>query len=107
MYLVQCLNRAATVNPSGLATGSQERRRNWAESAVRIFRIGGGLSALGIANDGRVGILALNSDPYFEALFAVPAAGAAVVPISTRLAPTEIAFILEDSGAKALLVADP
>src|SRR5690242_1201074 len=104
MYLVQCLNRAATVNPSGLATVFQERRRNWAESAVRIFRIAGGLSALGIDKGDRVAILALNSDRYFEALFAVPAAGAAIVPINTRLAPPEIAFILDDSGAKALLV---
>ena len=106
MYLVQGLNRAATVNPSGLATVFRDRRRNWAESAARIFRLAGGLSALGIDKGDRVAILALNSDRYFEALFAVPAAGAAIVPINTRLAPPEIAFILEDSGAKALLVDD-
>ena len=106
MYLVQGLNRAATVNPSGLATVFRDRRRNWAESAARIFRLAGGLPTLGINRGDRVAILALNSDYYFEALFAAPAAGAVIVPINTRLAPPEIAFILEDSGAKALLVDD-
>ena len=54
----------------------------------------------------RVAVLALNSDRYFEALFAIPAAGAIIVPINTRLAAAEIAYILEDGGAKMLFLDD-
>jgi long-chain acyl-CoA synthetase len=106
MYLIQGLNRAATVNAGGLATSCAGRRRTWAELAARIARLAGGLAQLGIGKGDRVALLALNSDKYLEALYAVPCLGAIVVPLNTRLAPPEIAFILEDSGAKALIVDD-
>jgi long-chain acyl-CoA synthetase len=106
MHLAQGLNRAATINPRGTATVFGDRRRSWAEVADRVARLAGGLTRLGVARGDRVAVLALNGDRYFEALFAVPAAGAALVPINTRLAPPEIAHVLEDSGAKALLLDD-
>lgn len=68
--------------------------------------LAGGLSHTGLGKGDRVGVLALNSERHFEALFAIPAAGAAIVPINTLLAPLEIAYILEDSGAKAVLLGD-
>ena len=101
MHLAQGLNRAATINPRGTATVFGDRRRSWAEVADRVARLAGGLTRLGVARGDRVAVLALNGDRYFEALFAVPAAGAALVPINTRLAPPEIAHIL--SGAKSTM----
>ena len=52
----------------------------------------------------RVAILALNSDRYFELLYAIPWLGAAMVPVNTRLATPEIRYVLEDSGARVLFV---
>ena len=52
----------------------------------------------------RVAILALNSDRYFELLYAIPWIGAAMVPLNTRLATPELEYILADSGAVALFV---
>ena len=49
-------------------------------------------------------ILALNSDRYFELMYAIPWIGAAMVPINTRLAAPEIEYILSDSGAVALFI---
>ena len=49
-------------------------------------------------------ILALNSDRYFELMYALPWIGAVMVPLNTRLAAPEIEYILEDSGAVALFV---
>jgi long-chain acyl-CoA synthetase len=107
MHLTQGLSRAATINPSGIATDFfRARRRTWAQIADRIARISGGFARLGVSWGDRVAILALNSDRYFEALFAVPALGAIIVPLNTRLAPPEIAFMLQDSGAKLLLLDD-
>jgi long-chain acyl-CoA synthetase len=52
----------------------------------------------------RVAVLALNSNRYLELLFAVPWAGAAIVPLNTRWAVTEVERALVDCGAKVLLV---
>jgi acyl-CoA synthetase (AMP-forming)/AMP-acid ligase II len=52
----------------------------------------------------RVAILALNSDRYFELMYALPWLGAVMVPLNTRLAAREIEYILGDSGAVALFV---
>ncbi|HYZ22355.1 MAG TPA: AMP-binding protein, partial [Rhodopila sp.] len=106
MELVQGLNRAARINATGLATIDGNRRRTWAETADRIAKLAGGLRKLGIAQGDRVAILALNSDRYFELLYAVPCLGAIVVPLNIRLAAPEIAFTLEDSGARMLVVDD-
>jgi acyl-CoA synthetase (AMP-forming)/AMP-acid ligase II len=53
---------------------------------------------------GRVAILALNSDRYLEMYYAVAWAGGIVVPINIRLAPAEIIYTLNDSGATILAV---
>lgn len=106
MRLIQGLNRAVTMNAAGTATIFRDRRHSWAEVAGRIARLAGGLSALGIGRGDRVAILALNSDRYWEAMYAIPGLGAIMVPLNTRLAPPEIAFMLADSGARALIVDD-
>jgi long-chain acyl-CoA synthetase len=106
MNLIQSLNRAATIHPSGPATIIGERRRNWTECRERILRIAGGLARRGVDKGDRIAVLSLNNDRYFELMFAAPALGAIVVPINTRLAPPEIAYILEDSGARMLCLDD-
>ena len=65
-----------------------------------------GIAALDIGYGDRVALLALNSDRYFELEFALPWAGAAMVPVNTRLSPAEVAHVLRDSGAVALVVDD-
>ena len=82
----------------------RDRRRIWRETEDRIARLTGGLRRSGLGKGDRAAILALNSDRYFEYLFAVPAAGGITVPLNTRLAPPEIAYILEDSGASMLFI---
>jgi len=74
------------------------------QTADRVARIAGALTALGVQRGDRVAILALNSDRYFELMYALPWIGAVMVPINTRLAAPEIAYILEDSGACALFI---
>ena len=92
------------LNPNGVATIFRDRVRTWSECATRIRRLAAGLSALGVGKGDRIAILSLNNDRYYETMFAAPAIGAIVVPINTRLAPPEIDFILQDSGARALML---
>lgn len=105
-YLTQPLKRAAQTNPKGTATIDGTRQRSWTEVLDRVARMAGTLKALGVGEGDRVAVLASGSDRYFELHFAIPWAGAAIVPLNTRLAPGEIAHILKDSGAVALFVDD-
>ena len=96
--LTQGLRRAVQIKPNGTATQFAGRRRTWQQSLERVSRVAGALSALGVRPGERVAILALNSDRYFELMYAIPWIGAAMVPINTRLAAPEIEYILADFG---------
>ena len=98
------LRRAAEVRPAGLATIDGGRRRSWVEVCQRVARLAGALRAAGLGAGGRVAVLGLNGDRYFEALLATLWAGGVVVPVNTRLAALEIDYVLADSGAELLLV---
>lgn len=62
------------------------------------------LAGAGIAAGDRVALLSANRPDYPALVFACAKLGAILVPMNWRLAPAEHAFILEDSGAKLLLV---
>jgi acyl-CoA synthetase (AMP-forming)/AMP-acid ligase II len=104
MDMTQGLTRAVQVNGAGTATIYEGRQRSWRECAARVAQLAGALRDLGLRPGGRVAILALNSDRYLEAFFAVPWAGGVVVPLNTRLAPRELLEILDDAGAQVLLL---
>jgi long-chain acyl-CoA synthetase len=102
--LTQSLRRAAQIKPSGPSTVCASRRRTWNQTLDRVTRVAGALSALGVHRGDRVAILALNSDRYYELMYAIPWIGAVMVPINTRLAAPEIEYVLADSGAVALFI---
>jgi long-chain acyl-CoA synthetase len=102
--LTQGLRRAQQIKPGGSATRFAARHHTWTQCVDRVARIAGALSALGVQRGNRVAILAMNSDRYFELMYAVPWIGAVMVPLNTRLAAPEIEYILADSGAVALFV---
>ena len=102
--LTQGLRRAVQTRPNGPSTSFAGRRRTWQQTADRVSRVAGALSALGVRRGDRVAILALNRDRYLELMYALPWLGAVMVPLNTRLAAPEIEYILKDSGAMALFV---
>jgi long-chain acyl-CoA synthetase len=65
------------------------------------------LAAEGIGPDDRVAILMPNVPDFPRAYFAVLALGAVVVPVHGLLTADEVAFVLRDSQAKALVCAGP
>lgn len=102
--LSSLITRNAIVRPDEPATVMGERRRTWGEFLQRVKAIAGALRAGGVRPGDRVGILALNSDYYFELVYAIPWAGAVAVPVNIRLAPPEITHWLCDSEAEYLFV---
>jgi long-chain acyl-CoA synthetase len=65
-----------------------------------------GLKSLGLMPQDRAAILAPNSHNWTFADAACQFAGVIDVPIYTTLAPSSVAYILNDSGARLLFVAD-
>ena len=104
MQLTQALRRAAQIYPNRTSTVFGERRRTWGETQNRVARLAGGLDALGVKAGDRVAIIALNSDRYIEAIYALLWAGCAVVPGNIRWAPAEHAYALQDSSPAWLFV---
>ena len=100
------LERSAAVFPDAVAVVDGERRLTWAELRERSRRLAVALQEAGIEKGDRVAYLALNTTELLEAHFGVPAAGAVLVAINTRLLADEVAYILDHSGAR-LLVVDP
>jgi long-chain acyl-CoA synthetase len=90
-------------------TVSEKRGGEWVrvssdEFVRRVRHIALGLADLGIQPGERVGLISENRPEWSIADLAVLSAGAIVVPLYTTQAPDQIRFILEDSGARALLI---
>ena len=100
------IERAARLNPEGMCTRYKGREYSWRETESRVARRGAALASLGLADADRVAILSLNSDRYYESVFAIPWAGACVVPLNTRWALAENKYAVADSGARVLLFDD-
>ena len=65
-------------------------------------RVAAALARRGIRKGDRIGLYCINSDWFPLAYFGILKAGAVVVPINLWLNPKEVAFILNDAGARAL-----
>ena len=72
---------------------------------ARIQVVGGWLASRGIGPDDVVAVLMKNSAAFLDIAFAISHIGAVFLPINYRLASDEIAYIVENAGAR-LLVAD-
>ncbi|MGI5861990.1 MAG: AMP-dependent synthetase/ligase [Myxococcales bacterium] len=82
------------------------REPTWGELLLRVRRIGAGLETLGVGPGDRVAIFSATRYEWALANFATFAVGATVVPIYASNSPEESAYILRDSGAKAVFVDD-
>ena len=100
---LRCLFRALDLYPNKTAVVAGDLRYTYAEFADRCRRIAAGLIAHGVAPDDRVGVLSFNSNALLESYFAIPLAGAIVMPLNVRLHPTELETILRHAQPTALL----
>lgn len=66
-------------------------------------RVAGALARCGVGPGDRFGFAGPNSVEHAVVYYAASMVGAVPVPLNPRLAPAEIAFVLTDSGARALI----
>ena len=101
---VDLLERAAFVYPDKVALVHGERRYTYAALGERAWRLANALRDAGLEKGDRVATLLPNSPAMLEAHFGVPAAGGILVTVNTRLSSDEIAYILDHSGSRVLLL---
>ena len=101
---VSFLIRSARTWPDRVAIIHGEHRYTYAQFLERTRRLASALARAGIGKGDTVAILAPNIPEMLEAHNAVPATGAVLCPINTRLDAPAIAFILRHSAAKVVLI---
>ncbi len=102
--LSDVLARHARVRPDTVGFVDPLRRGTFGEIDTRVTRLANALAQRGIGRGDRVAVLGLNSLEVIETWFATLRLGAVVVPLNFRLVADEIAYLLADSGAAAVVV---
>src|SRR5262249_49179211 len=103
MHAGHFLTRAAERYPDRPAWIDARGAVSFRQAASRVARLAGALAALGLEPGDRVGLLVANCPEGLESILGPMQAGMAVVPMNARLHPDEHAYMLNDSGARALI----
>jgi long-chain acyl-CoA synthetase len=97
------VRRAARRDPDHLALIADGTRVSWGELDERVDRAATALAGLGLAPGDRV-VVQLASTPDFPALYCgTLRAGLVAVPTNTAYTAPELAHLLRDSGARAMV----
>src|ERR687890_1209490 len=101
---LEALGRHAKADALSLKKGGQWLHIPGEAIIRRIRAVALGLSALGVRKGDRVALLSENRPDWSVSDLAILSLGAVNVPIYTTQAPEQVRYILEDSGARVLLV---
>ncbi len=101
--LAALLDRGRGAHPERTALVFGGEQRTHTALHDRAARLGAALAAGGVPRGGRVALLLHNGLEFVEALVACHRIGACAIPINFRLTSDEVTYILEDSGATALI----
>jgi fatty-acyl-CoA synthase len=77
-------------------------RFTYSQFAERAGRLAGALRKAGVQGGDRVAFLSTNCHRLLEAYYGVLEAGAVLLPLNIRLSAQELAYVLNDSGARVL-----
>lgn len=102
--LSDVLTRHALVRPHACAFVDPKRRVTFGELDERVTRLANALATRGVRSGDRVAVIGYNSIELVESWLAALRLGAIAVPVNFRLVAEEIAYLLADSGAAAVIV---
>ncbi len=108
-----CVGRARAAQPDkpGLVVVGDAKRApseiwTYARLEDAILNVAGALSASGLTPGARILIRLDNTSDYALMFFGAVAAGFVPIPASTQLTQPEVTFLLENSAAEAVCIAD-
>lgn len=102
--IFDAVNYSAETRADQAALISDNRITTYSQLQHRSNRVANGLAALGLKPQSRVAILTGNNAHFFEIWLGSALANVVLAPINARLAPPEVAFIVNDSLADVLFV---
>jgi long-chain acyl-CoA synthetase len=105
--LAEMLTAAIDRRPDGDALVLGELRLNWRELHHAATKCAAGLSRRGVLPGDRVAVHLGNGLEFVVIAFACAWMGAVLVPISARASGAELEYALNDSGAIAIVCAQP
>ena len=94
----------ARVRPERVAFSFEGRNTTYGEFDLLANQVANGLKVVGVSQAARVAIIDKNSTAFYEIVFGCAKSGAVAVGINWRLAPPEVAYILNDCQAEVLFV---
>ena len=100
------IERAAEVYPHRLAVVHGGLRRSWGELFTRCRQLASALERHGVSKGDTVAVMLPNTPPMVEAHFGIPATGAVLNALNTRLDAETLAFML-DHGEASVVIVDP
>jgi acyl-CoA synthetase (AMP-forming)/AMP-acid ligase II len=98
------LARWEAQQPDAVAVTFGGVNRTWAELAQRVRRAAAALRAEGLKPGDRIAVLDLNHPSCLELTLASAQIGSANAVVNFRLAPPEIAYVINDAKARLLFV---
>jgi acyl-CoA synthetase (AMP-forming)/AMP-acid ligase II len=104
--LAGLLDHQAAVQPEKVALVFGDRETTYAAFNAHANKVANGLRTVAPTPQIRVALLDKNSDMFYELLFGAAKAAAVLAPVNWRLAPAEVAYIVNDAGAEVLFVGE-
>src|SRR5437899_3828975 len=101
---IRFLRYAEQQYPCKTAVVCGNERLTYSQFAERVSRLAGTLRQAGVQPGDRVAFLSMNCHRLLEAYYGVPEAAAVLLRLNVRLAPHELAYILNDAGATVLFL---
>lgn len=95
--------RRVRSSPDRIALIHDGRPLTYRDVHDRVTRLAHGLRELGVGPGDRVAYLGPNHPAFVETMFAAGVLGAIILPLNTRLAAPELAYIVGDAGADVLV----
>jgi long-chain acyl-CoA synthetase len=93
----------ARLSPNRIAIKSGFGDRTFVELEANCNRLARALMKRGVGPDDGLALFCANRPEFVEVMFAAERAGIRVTPIRSDLKPREVDYILEDSGAAAII----
>ena len=101
---ISLLNWVGAAYPDQVAVIHGDLRRTWGEVRTRARQLASSLTRLDIGSGDTVAVMLPNTPPMAEAHFGVPMSGAVLHCINTRLDAATVAFVLDHSDSKVLIL---
>lgn len=101
--LADIVRTHAADRPDDVALVLGDREVSWSRLYERARRVATALQAAGVGPQDHVALLDKNGIEHFELSYGAALLNAIPVDVNWRLAPAEVAYIVDDCGSKVLL----